>query len=517
MPLPVIFLVLRSNKYQLLQHLSVSEKRFLALAVLAHLIATWFSVGFHHPDEHYQLVEFACYKMGMTPAESLPWEFPARMRPGLQPLMVYLLMKPYYALGFSNPYNFALLLRFITGLATIWTALQFHKAVSPQIKSETLRRVHFLLSLLGWGLVYLHVRFSSETWCAIAFTWAVIALWRGGRYSYFWFGLLAGLSFVFRFQAIFMIGGAGLWMLFVSRPGWKPILQTVLGFMLAFGIGLLCERWLYGEWTVSSFAYVYQNIVENRAAAYGVEPWYWYFEQIIIQGLAPFSIIMLLSIPVMLLYKPRHILTWSMILFLLGHIVVAHKEFRFLYPLAFFFPFFAVSTLAFFGEKLAAFDNRIWYQKTKKVFAVSFWIANGIALLLIITKPSSDIIALNKVLYDNLKKETIIVYSYEFNPYVSGDTMGATFYANPLISSHCIDEYINDTLALKGKDVWIFSEHAYAKDEFIFQYAGPFFDSSKTKVIWRRLPEWTYKFNFNGWLERSNPYTIYRLYNHRVR
>lgn len=497
-----------------MKHLSAFEKQVLFLALIAHLIAVWFSVGFHHPDEHFQIVEFANYKAGFTPAEKLPWEFAAEMRPGLQPFMAYILLKTYYAFGLHNPYSFSTILRLISALLALFTAFQFHRAIAPQIKSAYLQKVHFVLSVLGWGLVYLHVRFSSENYAAMAFAWALIALWRAGKYNYLWFGMLMGLSFVFRFQAIFMIGGAGLWMLFINKENWVNIVKVAAGFVAVFAIGLLFEYWLYGHWTMSSVAYVYQNIFENKAAAYGVEPWYWYFIQIFNQGIAPFSIVMLLSIPVMLFYKPRHVLTWAMIVFLLGHAIVAHKEFRFLFPLAFFFPFFAVCTLEFIGEKTKEFHHKKWFELSKNIFVKSFWIANGIALILMITKPSNDLIALNEILYKNIKKETIILYSHEFNPYVSGDTnLGATFYSNPLIKSHCIDDFMSDTNALSGKNVWIFSNYPYPKDEFIFQYAGSYFDSSRTTVLIRRLPVWTYQFNFNGWLERSNAYTIYKLNN----
>ncbi|MCC6186718.1 MAG: hypothetical protein IT256_06160 [Chitinophagaceae bacterium] len=322
---------------------------------------------------------------------------------------------------------------------------------------------------------------------------------------------------MFRFQAIFMIGAAGLWMLLIAKTKWIDIAKVFIGFMLAFAIGLLCEYWLYGHWAFSSYNYVFQNVVENKAAKYGVEPWYWYFEQIVVQGLAPYSIVMLLSIPIMLVYKPKHILTWCMVLFLLGHMVVAHKEFRFLYPLSFFYPFWAVISIQYLGEKLSGLEHKKWYILSKKIAWKSFWVANTIALILMITKPANDVLALNKVLLENLKKPTVIVYSYEFNPYVNGDTMGATFYANPLIHSYCIDTFLKDTAALAGKDVWIFSEFAYPKNEFIFQYGGPFFDSSRTTVLWTRLPLWTYRFNFNNWLERSNPYTLYQLHPQPVR
>lgn len=499
-------------------HLSVFEKRMLFIAFVAHLICVWFSVGFHHPDEHFQLIEFANFKLGKTPLNRLPWEYPAEMRPGLQPFMVYILLKPYYALGFDNPFHFTMILRFISGMTALFTAWQFHKIIAPQIKTESLRKAHLVLSILGWGLVYLHVRFSSENWSAIAFTWAIIALWRGNKNAYWLFGILSGFSFVFRFQALFMIGGAGLWMLFVGKAKVQDILKVVAGFIIVFVFGLLFEYWLYGHFTISTWNYFYQNIVENKAAYFGVEPWYWYFIKIIDEGIVPFSFILLLSIPVMSVYKPKHILTWAIMFFLAGHMFVGHKEFRFLYPLAFFYPFLAVCTIEFLLQKTEHFAQKRWFIGTQKFLWVSFWIVNGVALFGRITKPANDIVALNETLRKMVKKKTVILYSHNFNPYANSDTQGADFYINPLIvKSVCIDKYLNDTASLKGKNVWLFSERAHARDEFMFQYAGSFFDSSRTEVLWTRLPIWTYKYDFNEWLQRSNPYTIYQLHDQPIR
>jgi hypothetical protein len=201
-----------------------------------------------------------------------------------------------------------------------------------------------------------------------------------------------------------------------------------------------------------------------------------------------------------------------MAFFLLGHIVVAHKEFRFLFPLAFFVPFWSLATIEVLETKLVKVTQAHWYIKSKNVFRIGFWIANTFALILMITKPANDIIAVNKALYYHLKQRTIIFYSFDYNPYINSDTCGATFYNNSLISSHCIDEFINDTSLLKGKNILLFSEHAYPKDEFMFQYGGSFFDSSRSELIYARFPKWVYHFNFNNWLERSNPYTIYQLH-----
>jgi GPI mannosyltransferase 3 len=507
-----IFLVLRQRNKKLLKYLSIFEKRVLFIALIIHLTCIWFSVGFHHPDEHYQLIEFANYKLGKTPLANLTWEYNAQMRPGLQAFMIYCLLKPYYSLGFSNPYHFALILRLISGLLAMFTAWQFHKVVLPHIKSIPLQKAHLLLSLLGWGLVYIHVRFSSENWSALAFTWAIIILWRNKKWHYWLFGLLMGLSFVFRFQAIFMIGGAGLWMLFIDRTKWENIGKVSAGFIVTFIVGLLCEYWLYGHWTISSWDYVHQNIVANKAAQYGIEPWYWYFEQIISQGLAPFSIVMLLSIPIIMIYKPKNILTWSMVFFLLAHVIVAHKEFRFLFPLYLFVPFWVVNSIEYLGLQLNKLETKKWYLIVKKTAWKAFWLANSIALLIIITKPAEGIIALNKVFYDKLEKETIIIYSKGSNPNINDYVLETAFYENPLLKSYCIDEVIDDTAALVDKNIWLFSEHAYPKDEFMFQYGGSFFDSTRSKVMWTNIPTWAYQFNFNNWLERSNTYTLYQLY-----
>jgi phosphatidylinositol glycan class B len=495
----------------ILKEINLFEKRVLIISLIAHLICVWFSIGFHHPDEHFQLIEFANFKCGYTPLEKLPWEYTEQMRPGLQPLMVYLLLKPYYAIGLSNPYHFTTLLRFLSALMALITAWHFHKAIVGQIKSLFLQKVHLILSVLGWGLVYLHVRFSSENWSAIAMAWAIIMLWKQDKKSFWLLGLFAGLSFVFRFQSIFMIGGIGLWMLIIDKTKWINILKVAAGFMLAFAIGTICEYWLYGEWTISGWNYVYQNVIENKAAKYGLEPWYWYFIQIVQQGLSPFSIIMLLSIPAMILYQPKHILTWMMVLFLLGHVVVGHKEFRFLFPLSFFYPFWAIMTIEYLGQKLNRFQNQKWYPIGKNIAWKSFWLANTIALIVMITKPADSTIALNEVFYKIIKKPTILIYSSEFSPNANDGILGATFYTNPLIKSYCIDSFLKDTSGLVNKNVWIFSIHPFAKDEFIFQYGGPFFDSSRTKIVWTKFPKWIYAYNFNGWLERSNAYTVYKL------
>src|SRR5690606_2039502 len=96
-----------------------TDKNLIYLSILIHIIAAWFSVGFYHPDEHYQIIEFANYKLGGIPATELPWEFPAEMRPAFQPLMAYIIFK-IAGLFTSDAYILAFILRLISGLASLF-------------------------------------------------------------------------------------------------------------------------------------------------------------------------------------------------------------------------------------------------------------------------------------------------------------------------------------------------------------------------------------------------------------
>ena len=64
--------------------------RLLVLTAVALLAAqAWRSDGYYFPDEWFQVVELASYKLGRTPASDLPWEFREGMRPFLQPAIYF--------------------------------------------------------------------------------------------------------------------------------------------------------------------------------------------------------------------------------------------------------------------------------------------------------------------------------------------------------------------------------------------------------------------------------------------
>lgn len=81
----------------------------IALLVLfvGHTLAAYTSYGFHHPDEHFQILEWANYFVGFGSADHLPWEFAAQIRPWFQPLIHAIFIKGFASLGIYNPFDAA--------------------------------------------------------------------------------------------------------------------------------------------------------------------------------------------------------------------------------------------------------------------------------------------------------------------------------------------------------------------------------------------------------------------------
>jgi len=88
---------------------------YLYLMIVIYLIAAWFSEGYAHADEHYQILEFAAYHIHHYPY-IYPWELTAQIRPTLEIWIVIWLYKIAMLLSWQiNPFMLAFLTRALTG------------------------------------------------------------------------------------------------------------------------------------------------------------------------------------------------------------------------------------------------------------------------------------------------------------------------------------------------------------------------------------------------------------------
>src|SRR5476649_1433092 len=193
-------------------------RRSLLILGAVILVTAWFSVLFYFPDEHYQVLEFMSYRLGITPGSDLPWEFSARIRPWFQPLLYFLIAKPLLLLGVRDMFTIAFALRLATGLFSLAALAMFARAVLPTIAGdEEKRAVVRYLPLFGF-LPYLFVRTSSESLSAAFFAIGLaLALGEKSVTRLALAGLCCGLAFESRYQTALLGAGLLAWSAVIAR------------------------------------------------------------------------------------------------------------------------------------------------------------------------------------------------------------------------------------------------------------------------------------------------------------
>ena len=311
-------------------------RRSLLLLAVVTVITAWFSATFYFPDEHYQILEFMSWKLGITPVSELPWEFSARIRPWLQPLLYFLIAKPLILLGAGDMFTIVFLLRLATGLLCLGALLLFARAILPAIAGEEEKRAFVrYLPLLGF-LPYLFVRTASETMSGAFFAIGLaLAIGEKSARRLALAGLFCGLAFECRYQLAFMGLGLFAWLAVIAKARPGKLAAFTGGGLCAVLLGALADRWGYGSWVFPPYDYFHANIVQGIAAKqFGSEPVFAYLYLMPAQIFFAITLVLMAGMIAMWLRNPRHPLTWASLPFVLAHMAIAHKEARFLFPLA---------------------------------------------------------------------------------------------------------------------------------------------------------------------------------------
>ena len=100
-----------------------------------------------HPDEHFQILEFANLKTGLNNPEDLAWEFNDRIRPSIQPILAYLVIEGCDAVGISNPFSQTTVLRIISSVMGFMVMLLLIHTFKDELETEKLRKWFIYLSI----------------------------------------------------------------------------------------------------------------------------------------------------------------------------------------------------------------------------------------------------------------------------------------------------------------------------------------------------------------------------------
>lgn len=313
------------------------ERRLLWLGLALQSLVACLCLGYWHPDEHFQILEWAGFLEGRVTASALSWEYGQHMRSWLLPMMAHTFLRPYHALGFENPFVIESILRLAASALALWTSLRCLKSFAADLSPERLSAARWLI-LFGCALPFLHARLSSEALATAFFLWAL-----SEREKPFRAGVLMGLTFGLRFQSLLLAGGF-LAAVPRSRKAAPWLLRLIAGFALSLAFEAVLDRVGYGTWAFPAWNYVRINIFEGQAAAFGTQP-FWHYGRWMLEVLPPFGWLLLAASLLWVWHRPRHALTWALVPFVLVHCVLGHKELRFLTPLFWIAPIWVAATM----------------------------------------------------------------------------------------------------------------------------------------------------------------------------
>ncbi len=480
----------------------LSYKSLLKGGWVVYALTAWFSAGYHHPDEHFQLLEFANYKLGNTSAADMPWELGAQIRPALQPTLAMGWMWLCGRLGIDIFWQ-AFALRLLGAMLSFYLYVSLIRQTERDFERPQTGKILLGAAIFLWYMPYISVRFSSESWSAICLLAATLLLLRrrsevAGPLAMA--GFLMGLAFVFRFQSAFAAGGLVAWLFFQQRVRWTALIPLAAGGLSAVALGFAVDTWFYGAPVFTPWRYFEANIVHGKAAEFGVSPWWFYIPDFLVKAIPPVSIVLLFLLVAGIRRQPRHIFTWLFLPFLLVHMAVGHKEIRFLFPVAFPALFLMAQGWEVWADRIRAWR----FYRGARNFLLT---VNGIMLLFASLKPAHDFVGTHRFLYHYAQKMgTTTLYAEAPGPYHTG-TLRFSYYEAPG-QTLCLTE---NFAALRDSTGFI-----PKPGDLIFHKKlspPPHFEGLPLRRIHAGFPDWILRYNFNDWQSRTPMWSVYRVEN----
>jgi len=174
-------------------------------------------------------------------------------------------------------------------------------------------------------------------------------------------GLFCGLAFECRYQIAFMGLGLFAWLAIIARVRWAGLATFLGGGLCAMLLGTLADRWGYGAWVFPPYNYFHFNIVQGVAAKqFGSEPVFAFLYLMPAQIFFAITLILMAALVAMWLRNPKHVLSWTTLPFVLAHMAAAHKEARFLFPMAIMATAFPVLGFSPHLPRWRALFVRVW-------------------------------------------------------------------------------------------------------------------------------------------------------------
>lgn len=412
------------NSYQTLND---TRLRWLwGIALLVQLFFCITQVGFFHPDQHFQLIEFSSWQMGEPTGATSVWELTSHIRPTLQVYLFSGFVSVCRFCHINDAYTQLLILRLLFGVSGL---LLFNAIGLYYFKSD--KKLLYLVLLLinfSWVLPYTRTLFSSEMASSMVFFGAILLYERKGTKTLYVFliGFLFSLAFYFRFQVAFGLIGFGLWMLLIERK-YTRLLPMAIGFGIGLAMNMVLDTNFYHQFVFTPYEYYRVNITEGKAAEFGTASFLYYVVMLLLViGTPPISIVLFYYSLKGVLKQYRQPLAFAVVFFIVGHCLVAHKEERFLYPVVNVLPIltgWGLSSLLTYYQQAKTGARR--FLKNALYASIALNVITLIALLL---NPIAQTVEFSRKLTNTFKNSNPTIYCLGRTPFETESHLPLTFY-----------------------------------------------------------------------------------------
>ncbi|MVT39535.1 hypothetical protein GO495_02960 [Chitinophaga oryziterrae] len=416
---------------------------YFIIAAIIYYITAFNATGYYNPDEHFQIFEFAALKIPGNGIERMPWEHLEMMRSSFQPWIAYCLIVVCRSFHVSDPYLITLILRVFTATLSLTAIALFFNRYKSVFKGKW-ADVFLLLFLFLWFLPYINVRFNSESWSGIFILLGVSLIPPDREMKHLNIvgcGLLCGISFLCRFQCGIIVLSLSIWLVLNKiKPGY--IFIFYLPFLLIIAGGTFLDKLYYNQWTFAPWNYVRANIINDVASQFGTTFWLLYVKDIVYASVIPVGIFVIIFYILYAAVYPGAMFLWITLPFVLIHLLIPHKELRFIFPILNLLPFIIVRGMEAVERIYRSFIHH--YRKPLITVGSALLMLNLTALIVMTyTPPSGGRIGITQFVYDNYRNKNIRLFHLgmeEENPYEPFSFLSQSFYYNPHIKSIILND-----------------------------------------------------------------------------
>lgn len=426
---------------------------YILLSFCLHFISSYFSIGFYSDDEQFSILEPTAYLLGLNDVaiddktgHYWEWRSHIRMRPWIQPYLYYHFISFLKLIGISSSFQWIFVIRLVSSFIGVLSITYFFFTFK-NIFFKKNSHFNFFIFFGFWFYPFLHSRTSSENLSITFFIFSFCILYKliqtkEIKFNYFIFfiaSFLMGLSMITKFNMVFTIFPFFIWMVIYKFNIIRLSFYSI-SILLTLILGLLIDYINWGSFKNTYYQFFYYNLDSRygRFNAFGEEPWWFFFNQTIIQLAPILSIFFVLGLVIYWIKNPHSSVTWITFITILIISIFKHKEVRYIFPVYIFAPFF----IAYFFEVFK-------YKYICNFLKILVVISNIIFLIITLLFPANNKVGVYKFINDNISVNEKIYY-IENNPYLVNNM-------EPFIYTKFLPKINKLESNIKTKNIWLVS------------------------------------------------------------